>query len=133
MARDQNIAAMTGRLGADVELKQFGESWLYEFRIAVNDSVKRDGEWKDEADWWRCKLWRKTDKLAQYMTKGKQVSVWGRMKAEQYEKGGEKKTAYFMRCDDVQLGQKSEGQSSSAPASSKGAEDDIPFTPCFDA
>ena len=42
-------------------------------------------EWKEATDWHNVVLWR-AEKLADYLTKGKQVYVEGRMSTRSYDK-----------------------------------------------
>ena len=50
MGRNVNTITICGSLGADAEVKQWDDGCTIEWRMAVNDSVKRNGNWEDEAD-----------------------------------------------------------------------------------
>jgi single-strand DNA-binding protein len=50
------------------------------FRVAINRRYKSGGEQKEETTYVDCSYWR-TDKLAQYLTKGLLVQVYGHISA----------------------------------------------------
>jgi single-strand DNA-binding protein len=74
------------------------------FTVATNRRWKdqQSGEWKEETDWHNVVLW-KNENLAQFLTKGKQVYVEGRLQTRSYEKNGEKKYSTEVVADDVIL------------------------------
>jgi len=62
------------------------------FSVATNRRWKdqQTGEWKEETDWHRVVLWR-SENLANYLTKGTQVYVEGRLQTRSYDdKDGKK-------------------------------------------
>jgi single-strand DNA-binding protein len=64
---------------------------------------KQSGEWKEETDWTNVVLWQ-SENLAQYLTKGKQVYVEGRIQTRSYEdKDGKKVYATEVVAEDVIL------------------------------
>jgi single-strand DNA-binding protein len=75
------------------------------FSVATNRRWKdqASGEWKEETDWSNVVLWR-AENLANYLTKGKQVYVEGRLQTRSYEdKDGKKVYATEVVADDVIL------------------------------
>lgn len=61
--------------------------------LAVNDRVKRAGEWCDEATYVDVTLFgRNAEIAAQYLSKGSPAHVEGRLKLDTWEKGGEKRS-----------------------------------------
>ena len=82
------------------------------FSVATNRRWKdqQSGEWKEETDWENVVLWRK-ENLANYLTKGKQVYVEGRLQTSSYEdKDGKKVYKTQVIADDViLLGGRGEG------------------------
>lgn len=130
MSKDINACTFTGRLGRDAEVKTFDSGWnAITFSIAVNDSVKRGDSWEEEADWHNVKLLRKSAKVAEYLTKGKKVTVSGRYKVDKYEKDGEKKHWAYLLAQEIDLGSKESGSGSSDYAAPAGGDDDsdLPF------
>lgn len=74
---------ITGSLGRDAELKitQNGDNIL-SFSVASNQGY---GENKT-TNWYRCTLWGKRGaSIAQYLTKGTKVSVFGEFSTSEYE------------------------------------------------
>ena len=62
------------------------------FSIATSRRWKdqQSGEWKEETDWHNCVLWR-SENLSNYLLKGKQVYLEGRLQSRSYEdKEGQK-------------------------------------------
>lgn len=82
------------------------------FSLATNRRLKDNttGEWKDETDWHNIVVWRQ-ENLAQYLTKGKQVYIEGRLQTRSYEdKDGQKKYSTEVVAEEIfLLGGKGEG------------------------
>jgi single-strand DNA-binding protein len=92
-SRSVNKVILIGHLGRDAETKFTpGGTSITRFSVATNRRVKdqQSGEWKDETDWTNVVLW-KAENYANYLTKGKQVYVEGRIQTRSYEdKDGKK-------------------------------------------
>jgi single-strand DNA-binding protein len=92
-SRSVNKVILIGHLGRDAETKFTpGGAAVTRFSVATNRRWKdqQSGEWKEETDWENVVLW-KAENLANYLTKGKQVYVEGRMQTRSYEdKDGKK-------------------------------------------
>lgn len=135
-----------GNLGSDPE-SRFTPSGdcVCTIRIACTESWKdKSGEKKERTEWVTVVLWRKLGEIAsEYLKKGMQVYVEGKMQTEEYEKDGIKRYSTKIVADTMKmLGGKQQGgdQSSSAqqsrPAQSSGKppagsfddmDDGIPF------
>ena len=118
-SRSVNKVILVGHLGRDAETSfTASQISLTKFSVATNRSVKdRDsGEWKEETDWTRVVLW-KAENLAQYLVKGKQVYVEGRLRNYSYDdKDGKKVYATEVVAEEVfLLGGRGEGGGSGAP------------------
>jgi single-strand DNA-binding protein len=130
MARSVNKVILVGNLGRDAETK-FTPSGtaVTRFSVATTRSWKdqQSGEWKEETNWTNVTLWRQ-EGVANYLTKGRQVYVEGRLQTRSYEdKDGKKVYATDVIADDVILlggrgdGAPGEGGGmSSAPRTSSG-------------
>ena len=83
-----NKVILVGRSGVDAALKftQAGKP-VANFSLAVNESFKsRDGERKDHVEWFNCVCWGKLGEIVgQYVTKGKQVFLEGRLQSRKYD------------------------------------------------
>jgi single-strand DNA-binding protein len=112
-SRSVNKVILVGHLGKDAETK-FTPSGASVTRFSVATSRRwkdqQSGEWKEETDWHNISLWR-SENLAPYLTKGKQVYVEGRLQTRSYEdKDGQKKYSTEVVADDViLLGGRGEG------------------------
>lgn len=92
-SRSVNKVILLGRLGKDAETK-FTPSGVSRsnFSIATSRRWKDQttGEWKEETDWHNIIMWR-SDNVANYLLKGKQVYVEGRLQTRSWDdKDGKK-------------------------------------------
>ncbi len=105
-SRSVNKVILVGHLGRDAETKFTpGGAAVTRFSVATNRrwKDKESGEWKEETDWSNVVLWR-SENLANYLTKGKQLYVEGRLHTRSYEdKDGKKVYATEVVADDVIL------------------------------
>src|SRR4030088_916783 len=92
---------------------------MTKFSVATNRRWKdqQTGEWKEETDWANIVLWR-SENVANYLTKGKQVYVEGRLQTRSWDdKDGKKQYMTEVVADEViLLGGRGEG----APAGFEG-------------
>ncbi len=105
-SRSVNKVILIGHLGRDAETK-FTPSQVAvtRFSVATNRRWKdqQTGEWKEETDWANVVLWRQ-ENLANYLVKGKQVYVEGRLQTRSYDdKDGKKVYMTEVVADDVIL------------------------------
>jgi single-strand DNA-binding protein len=105
-SRSVNKVILLGHLGKDAETR-FTPSGAARttFTLATNRRWKdqQTGEWKEETDWHNVILWRQ-ENLANYLTKGKQIYVEGRLQTRNYEdKDGKKVYVTEVVADDVLL------------------------------
>ena len=105
-SRSVNKAILIGNLGKDAETR-FTPSGIAKttFSIATSRRWKdqQTGEWKEETDWHNIVLWR-SENLANYLTKGKQVFIEGRIQTRSYDdKDGNKKYITEIVADNVIL------------------------------
>jgi single-strand DNA-binding protein len=120
-SRSVNKVILIGHLGKDAETR-FTPSGVSvtKFSVATNRRWKdqQTGDWKEETDWTNVVLWRQ-ENLANYLTRGKQVFVEGRLQTRSYEdKEGKKVWATEVVADDViLLGGRGEGAEGAGPAS----------------
>jgi single-strand DNA-binding protein len=92
-SRSVNKVILVGHLGRDAETK-FTPSGAAATRFSVATSRRwkdqQTNDWKEETNWTNVVLWRQ-ENLANYLTKGKQVYVEGRLQARSYDdKDGKK-------------------------------------------
>lgn len=88
MARDLNKVMITGRLGADPEMRFTPQgSPVTTFRVASGRSWRSaDGTSHDDTEWFRVVAWEKLAEICnQYLTKGARVYVEGRLQTRKYQ------------------------------------------------
>ena len=95
-----NLVILTGRLTKDPELKYSASGTAYcKFTLAVN-RMKKD----DPADFILCSAFGKTAELiAEYVRKGHQLGVQGRLQQDTYEKDGEKISKTGVTVDKIEF------------------------------
>lgn len=122
MARSVNKAIVVGYLGKDAETR-FTQSGVAVTKFSVATSRRwkdQSGEWKEETDWHNVVVWRQ-ENLANYLTKGKQVFVEGRLQTRSYEdQDGVKRYVTEIVADEVLLLGGQNGASQDAKAPGKG-------------
>jgi len=101
-SRSVNKVILLGNLGKDAETK-FTPSGISvsKFSIATGRRSKdsQSGEWKDITDWHNIVMWR-TENIANYLLKGKQIYIEGRLESRSYEdKEGQKKYITEVVCE----------------------------------
>ncbi|MFQ3574834.1 MAG: single-stranded DNA-binding protein [Cytophagales bacterium] len=141
-----NKVTLIGHLGSDPEVRELPSGMqVANFNIATNEVyIDKNGQKQENTEWHRIEFWDNQAKIAaQYLKKGMQVYVEGRIKTDSWEDNGVKKYATKIRgLSFLMLGspnQSSEGYSSqnqpaksatpvATPASLKSdPEDDLPF------
>ena len=119
-SRSVNKVMLIGNLGRDAETK-FTPSGVAATRFSVATSRrwkdKESDEWKEDTNWTNVVLWR-AENLANYLLKGKQVYVEGRLQTRSYDdKDGKKVYATEVIAEEVVLlGGQAEGQSAGQQA-----------------
>ena len=112
-SRSVNKVILLGNLGKDAETR-FTPSGVARTTFAIATSRRwkdqQTGEWKEETDWHNIVLWR-SENVSNYLTKGKQVYVEGRLQTRSYDdKDGNKRYMTEVVADDViLLGGRGEG------------------------
>jgi single-strand DNA-binding protein len=110
-----NRVILLGNLTRDVELK-YTQSGLAvtEITLAVNDRRKnpQTGEWTDDPVFVEITLWGRTAEIAsEYLSKGSPALIEGRLKLDQWEKDGQKRSKLRVIGETLQLlGSRNGGQ-----------------------
>lgn len=146
MATGVNKVIIIGNLGRDPEVRyaQSGMA-ICKLSVAVTERVKDGDAWKDQTEWFRVTVFGKSaENAGQYLAKGRQVYVEGRLKTEKYkDKDGVEKTSTEVIANQVNFlgGGNGEGgaprstgggatepkAANGAPASDGFIDDDLPF------
>ena len=138
-----NKVMLIGRLGRDPELRYTPNGLaIANFSIATSEEWKdkNSGEKKERTEWHRIVVFGKLGELCgEYLAKGRQVYIEGRLQTRSWEKDGVTKYTTEIVASDIQfLGSKdSAGESGSytnnqapdipSPPASETKDDDIPF------
>lgn len=131
-----NRCYLLGRLGADSELKvtQGGQSVL-KFSLATSEKYKdKQGDLQEKTEWHRCVMWGdRAGKLAQHLTKGKQLLVEGSVTYSSYDKDGEKRYSTDIKVNNIEFAGDAKGGGDATrgrPATNDDqpvGDDEIPF------
>jgi single-strand DNA-binding protein len=144
-----NKVILVGNLGRDAELRYTpGGAAVSKFSLATTEVWNdKGGQRQERTEWHNIDLWGKqAETLSEYLVKGKQVYVEGRLQTDEYtDKEGNKRKSTKVRCDRVVLlggggggrgggmsraGGEETGRTGSAapePSAEPITDDDIPF------
>lgn len=105
-SRSVNKVILIGHLGKDAQTN-YTPSGVARTNFTLATSYrykdKQTGDWKEETDWHNIVLWR-SENVANYLLKGKQVYVEGRLTTRSYDdKDGNKRYITEVIADDVIL------------------------------
>jgi len=127
-----NKVILVGNLGRDPEVRytKNGQA-VATFSLATTEKWKnREGEREDKTEWHRIVAWGKLGEICgEYLSKGKQVYIEGRLQTRQWEDndGYKRSTTEIVAGNMVMLGAQSGGQSPGASEEDSEDQDDIPF------
>ena len=102
-----NRVILVGRVGQDPEIRytNSGEA-VVNISLATSEKWKnKDGVNQEETEWHRISIFSKLAEIAnQYVRKGSQLYVEGKIKSKQYtDKNGIERTAFEIRCDTFRM------------------------------
>jgi single-strand DNA-binding protein len=101
-----NRVILVGNLTRDPEIRYIPSGTaVCDIGLAVNEKYKNaKGEWVEQATFVDVVLWARTAEVAsEYLSKGSQVMIEGRLKLDTWEKDGEKKSKLRVVCDRMLL------------------------------
>jgi len=103
MSRSVNRILLLGRLGKDAECKflQSGTA-VISFSMATSHRYKDGSEWKEQTSWHNIIKYG-GEKVAEHLTKGREVFVEGRLQTRSYESQGHKKYVTEVIAEDLIL------------------------------
>ncbi len=90
-----NRVILIGNVTRNPELRYISKgSAVTDLGLAVNDRVKNAaGQWVEQANFIDVTLWGRTAEIAcEYLTKGSQVMIEGRLKYDTWESDGQKRS-----------------------------------------
>ena len=132
-----NKVILVGRLGADPEIR-YTASGMAVCRLSIATSRRytdKQGNRQEETAWHRVDAWGKLAEICgQYLSKGKQVYIEGRIKYGSYEKDGVKHYTTDIVAENMQMlggpgkdNRVQEQEPPFGPPEGGVPEDDIPF------
>jgi len=82
-----NQVTLVGNLTRDIELRRTtGGTAVTDIALAINDRVKRDGEWVEQTTYVDITLWGRTAEVAdEYLGKGSSALISGRLQMDKWE------------------------------------------------
>lgn len=100
-----NKVILVGNVGRDPEFKSLPSGTnLATFSLATTDKRFKDENGEPHTEWHNIVVWgRQAEIASQYITKGKQLYVEGRIRTRTYEKDGQKKYFTEVHCDRFEL------------------------------
>ena len=120
-----NRVVLLGNLTHDPELRSLPSGTaVCQLRLAVNDRVKdrATGEWTDYANYFDITVFgAQGERCAQYLSRGRQVAIDGRLRWRQWEaQDGQKRSKVEVVADTVQFVGPREGGQGAAPSGPRG-------------
>lgn len=115
-----NRVVLVGNLTRDVELRYIPSGTaVTDISLAVNERVKKNDQWVEEANFFDVTLWGRTAEVAaEYLSKGSSVLIEGRLKQDKWEQDGQKKSKIKVVGERMQmLGSRSGGSGGSGGGS----------------
>ena len=114
-----NRVILLGNLTRDVEVKYLQSGMaVADIGLAVNDRRKNQaGEWVEETTFVDVTLWGRTAEVAaEYLSKGSPILIEGRLRLDQWETDGQKRSKLRVTCERMQMvGGKGGGGGRGAP------------------
>jgi single-strand DNA-binding protein len=107
MSGSVNKVILIGRLGKDPEIKYTPSGApVAKFTLATDEVFKdRSGEQQRRTEWHTIVAWNKLAEICgEYLTKGRQVYIEGRIQSRQWEdQAGNKRTSYEIVARDMKM------------------------------
>ena len=130
-----NKIILIGNLTRDPQLSYLpSQTAVVEFGMAVNRRWKdKDGQQREDVCFIDCRCYGKSaETLNQYMKKGRQLLVEGRLEYQQWERDGQKRSKHIVQVESFQFMGDKQDDSGQAPQRKQAAppmddDQDIPF------
>jgi single-strand DNA-binding protein len=97
-----NLVVLAGNLTRDVDLRHIASGTaVADVTVAVNEKRKTaNGEWVEDVSFVDVTLWGRTAEIAsEYLGKGSNVLIEGRLKLDRWEKDGQKHSKLRVVCE----------------------------------
>ena len=135
-----NKVILVGNLGRDAELRYTsGGAAVATLNLATTEVWNdKSGQRQEKTEWHRVVVWGKqAESLQEYLTKGKQIYVEGRLQTRQWDdKDGNKRYTTEIKADRITLlgggGRGAGGSERSSSPAAGGGGDESPIEPMTD-
>lgn len=121
-----NKVILVGNLGRDAEIRYTpGGAAVSKFSIATTEVWNdKSGQRQERTEWHTIDLWGKqAESLSEYLLKGKQVYIEGRLQTDEYtDKEGIKRKSTKVRCDKLVLLGSGGGGGGRGPSTDRGGD-----------
>ena len=129
-----NKVIIIGNVGNDPEVRYLdGGAVVARFSVATNERYKsRTGEMVESTEWFRVEVWNEQAKIVeQYVRKGSQLYVEGRLRTETYtDKEGKDRFSLTVRATTFQfLGSRQDNQEGGEPYAGAARQPAAPAAP----
>lgn len=125
-----NRVCLLARLTKDPELRDAGGTPVANLRVAYNTRRKVDGEWTEIGNFVNVTVFgRQAESVAQYLSKGREVGIDGRLEIRQYEHDGQQRESAEIVADNVRfIGGNGGSDAEPTPAAgTASSSEDFPF------
>lgn len=110
-----NRVILSGRLGADPDMRGGNTGGVLKLRLATNERRKdQSGNWSGHTEWHSVVIFgKRAEALSRLLSKGSRILVEGKLRTSNWEQDGEKRYRTEVIADDVEL---YDGKRDGAPA-----------------
>ena len=105
MPRNTNVVILTGRLGADIDVRKAGEVEVGSFRVINNQDYKnKAGDWVEVACGFTIETWKPSDYLKENLAKGQLVNITGTLVEDTWKNdAGEKRYKTLIKATSIEI------------------------------
>ncbi len=125
-----NKVILVGNVGRDVEFRSLPSGTnMAKFTLATSEPRFKNPDGEPHTEWHNIVVWGKLAEFcSQYVAKGRQLYIEGRIRTRSYEKDGSKRWFTEIHADTIELlGRRSDADSPPAAAAFPNDGDDVPF------
>lgn len=110
-----NRVVLVGNLTRDPEIRRTAsDTAVLNFGIAVNERIRNGntGEWGDRPNYFDCTMFgKRAEKLHEMLSKGQKVAIEGKLRWNQWEKDGQKRSKVEVVVDELEFMSRSDSRS----------------------
>lgn len=102
-----NKVMLVGNLTRDPEIRRTAnDTAVLSFGMAVNERIRNgdSGEWTDRPNYFDCTMFgKRAEKLCEMLAKGQKVAIEGKLRWNQWEKDGQKRSKVEVVVDELEF------------------------------